>query len=222
MAAANREPGRQLQPGRSDGFSEERKRLFLVALRMGKSVLAACALVGVSNRTAYNHRERDPGFARAWALARRIRCLPLELTAYERAIGVEEPVYRYGRPSHTRLRYSDALLAKLLAAEQPKKYGRRAGLGAERKRLDKRIGKCVAAETASLREAVAALQAEVEALRTPRKSVPRIVNFMNPRQGPGCDTPSTSRRGKMRGSWRLAAARRRSGKREISPFPRSA
>ena len=214
------------KPERSDGFSDERKRLFVVALRMGESVLAACALVGVSNRTAYNHRQRDPGFARAWALARRMRYLPLELTAYERAIGVEEPVYRYGKPSHTRLRYSDALLARLLAAEQPKKYGRRAGLGAERKRLDKRIDKRidkrVAAETASLREAAAALQAEVEALRTPRKSVPQIVNFMNPRQGPGCDTPSTSRRGRKRRSWRLAAARRRSGKAEISPFPRPA
>lgn len=54
---------------RHDGFDPERKLLFLTALRQGASVLEACAMVGISNRTAYNHRRRDPGFAEAWIAA---------------------------------------------------------------------------------------------------------------------------------------------------------
>src|ERR1044072_4874342 len=110
---------------RHDGFSEERRQLFLAAARRGDGVVAACAIVGVSTRTAYRHRECDPGFARSWELARRMAKLPLELAAFERGVtGIEEPVYRYGKLSHTRRRLSDAALMKLLAAEQPEKYGR--------------------------------------------------------------------------------------------------
>ena len=107
---------------RHDGFSDERKRLFLVALRRGDSVITACALVGISTRTAYRHRDRDPDFARDWDLARGISQMPLELAAFERGVaGIEEPVYAYGKLSHTRRRLSDSTLLKLLAAEQPEK-----------------------------------------------------------------------------------------------------
>jgi hypothetical protein len=137
---------------RHDAFCEERKQLFLVSLRRGDSVLTACALVGISNRTAYRHRERDPDFARAWALARRMHRMPLELAAFERGVtGIEEPVYRYGKLSHTRRRLSDAALMKLLAAEQPDKYGRAAGLGPLVERLERRIDRQVAQEIAGLR-----------------------------------------------------------------------
>ena len=86
---------------RHDGFGEERKLLFLTALRQGASVLHACALVGISNRTAYNHRRRDPGFAKAWRLSRGAHTLPLELVAFQRAVeGVEEQVYRHGKHPH--------------------------------------------------------------------------------------------------------------------------
>jgi len=66
MAADKEGEGHQ---ARSDGFGESRRRLFLAALRKGESVLGACRLVGISNRTAYNYRRRDPDFARAWELA---------------------------------------------------------------------------------------------------------------------------------------------------------
>src|SRR3954464_11996679 len=116
--------GRGTAGGRSDGFGAERRLYFLAALRQGYSVLDACALVGISNRTAYNHRKADPAFARDWALARRATTLPLELAAFARAVdGVQEPVYAYGRLPHVRVRHSDALLARLLAADQPEKYG---------------------------------------------------------------------------------------------------
>jgi hypothetical protein len=145
--------GRRTPRPRHDGFCDERKQLFLVALRRGDSVLTACALVGISNRTAYRHHERDPDFARDWDLARRMARTPLELAAFQRGVtGIEEPVYRYGKLSHTNRRVSDAALMKLLAAEQPEKYGRAAGLGPLLDRLEARIDAQVAAEVARLRE----------------------------------------------------------------------
>jgi hypothetical protein len=151
---ADREVNGRCSPRqRHDGFSDERKQLFLVALRRGDSVLAASAIVGISARTAYRHRERDPEFAHGWDLARRMAKTPLELAAFERGVtGIEEPVYRYGKLSHTTRRVSDTTLMKLLAAEQPDKYGRAAGLGPLLDRLESRIETQVAAEVAALGE----------------------------------------------------------------------
>jgi hypothetical protein len=116
-------------------------------------VFAACATIGIAARTAYRHRERDPEFARNWDLARRMARMPLELAAFERGVtGIEEPVYRYGKLSHTNRRLSDAALMKLLAAEQPEKYGRAAGLGPLLDRLETRIDTQVAAEVTALGE----------------------------------------------------------------------
>jgi hypothetical protein len=176
---------------RSDGFGAERKRLFLAALREGYGVLDACALVGVSNRTAYNHRAADAGFARDWDLARRASTLPLELVAFQRAVdGVEEPVYAYGRFSHMRIHRSDALLARLLVAEMPEKYGRAVGDG-----IGKRLKR--------LRQRIEAIEQRLEMAQV--RSVlsgngVKIVKPSSPRRG-----------GRNAGSWRLAAARRRSG-----------
>ena len=164
---------------RHDGFSEERKQLFLTALRSGESVLEACVLVGVSNRTAYNHRKRDPDFARDWGLAVRMHRAPLELAAYRRGVeGIEERIYHRGKQIGTRRRYSDALLKLLLAGEKPRKYGRRAGLNADRKWLTKAIGNVIAPYKAELDAALAELAALKARAAEP---VPQAVNFVNPR-----------------------------------------
>ncbi len=153
VVGAGDEPERRGPRPRHDAFSGDRKQLFLAALRRGDSVLAACATVGISNRTAYRHRERDPDFARDWDLACRMAKLPLELTAFERGVtGIDEPVYRYGKLSHMKRRLSDSALMKLLAAEQPEKYGRAAGLGPLLDGLESRIGAQVTAEVAVLGE----------------------------------------------------------------------
>jgi hypothetical protein len=167
---------------RHDGFDAEHKLLFLTALRKGASVLDACAMVGISNRTAYNHRNRDPGFAQAWRLARGACRLPLELVAYQRAVeGVEEQVYRHGKPSHVRTHYSDSLLRLLLAGEQPGKYGRRAALRPDLIWLKDTIVGCVAGETAPLQAALAAALDQIAALKAQLEARPaQIVNFMNP------------------------------------------
>jgi hypothetical protein len=192
---------------RHDGFSAERRLLFLAALRDGASVLEACATVGVSNRTAYNHRDRDPDFARDWGLAVRMCRAPLELAAFARGVeGIDEPVYRYGKQVGTCRRYSDALLRTLLAGEKPRKYGRRAGLVADRKWLTRTIAAVIAPWKAELDAALA----EVAALkaRAAEPAPPRIVNFVNPRRrrsrpspafpGTGEARPETPRAGALR------------------------
>lgn len=183
----------EIQP-RSDGFSAEDKRLFIVALRSGETVLSACALVGISNRTAYNHRNRDPVFARDWRLARQMSRMPLEIAAYQRGvIGVEEPIHAYGRRLGTRVRRSDSLLRTLLIAERPKKYGPRAGIKSERKRAEKRIEAAVA----PLRAALEAAQADLAALKAAAAEppVPQIVNFVNPSpRGAAAPSRETNRR----------------------------
>jgi len=186
---------------RADGFGEERKRLFLVALRCGQSTLAACRLVGISNRTAYNHRRDDPDFARDWVLARRMAMLPLELVAFERAVdGVEEKVYRGGKLGHVRVRPSDSLLVALLAAEKPEKFGRTASARAQGK-LTKRLKR--------LARRVEALEARLEAeqLRTVRS--PEAVNFMNRPAAPARPASRPARRERRPAASRLATARRR-------------
>ncbi len=184
--AATDEPASSPRPpagARHDGFGAERKTLFLTALRQGASVLHACALVGVSNRTAYNHRRRDLAFAEAWRLARGAHKLPLELIAWQRAVeGVEEQVWRYGKPSHVRTHHSDSLLRLLLAGEQPGKYGRRAALRPDLLWLKETVVECIAAETAPLEAALAAALDEIACLKARRDAPPgQIVNFMNPR-----------------------------------------
>jgi hypothetical protein len=190
---------------RHDGFSQERKQLFVAALSSGAGVLDACALVGVSNRTAYNHRKRDPGFARDWGLAVRMHRAPLELAAYRRGVeGIEEPVYHHGKQVGTRRHYSDALLKMLLAGEQPRKYGRRAGLNADRKWLKKTIAGVIAPYKAELDSALAELAALKAKAAAP--APPQIVNFVNPRP----------RRPKTQ------AARPRREKTTLQPAPRPA
>jgi hypothetical protein len=154
-------PGDEEPPERDDEFTSAKKRLFLVALRKGQTVAVACEQVGVSRRTAYNHRESDADFAHFWQLARSMATLPLDLVAWERAVvGIEEPVYAYGKFSHMRVRRSDMLLRKVLEAEQPKKYARariashRRLVQAERKRIRQEIHAEIQAKQMTFEEAM--------------------------------------------------------------------
>jgi hypothetical protein len=195
---------------RGDGFSDERKLCFLAALRHGYSVLAACRLVGISNRAAYNHRRDDPDFARDWALARRMYALPLDLEAFRRAVdGVEEPVYAYGKLSHVRVRRSDSLLVALLAAEKPAKFGRTAGARAQGK-LAKRIKR-----VATRLDAIEA-RLDADDLRIVRSA--ETVNFVNRPTAAFASDSRRSRRGGTIVASRLATARRRAAAAGMSGF----
>jgi len=52
---------------RHDGWTQDRRRLFLELLANGHPVDRACARVGMSKVSAYKLRRRDPDFARGWS-----------------------------------------------------------------------------------------------------------------------------------------------------------
>src|SRR3954453_16488454 len=107
---------------RSDGWTPERQRLFILALSKIGMVSAAAAAVGMSRKSAYALLERGgPGssFARAWEEAQASGRTTVEFTAIERAIdGVEMPYSYRGKQYGVRRVYNDRLLIAALAAMQ--------------------------------------------------------------------------------------------------------
>lgn len=51
---------------RANGWTPERRRLFLDTLAAGQTVAMGCARVGLSREAAYKARRRDASFARHW------------------------------------------------------------------------------------------------------------------------------------------------------------
>jgi len=56
---------------RHDGWTPERRELFLGLLARGHDERRACAEVRLSRQAAYKLRRREPGFAQAWDAALR-------------------------------------------------------------------------------------------------------------------------------------------------------
>lgn len=81
------------------------KPAFLDALAEGRSVADACEAVGIGRRTAYDHRQRDEGFALAWHDADERGIEELESEARKRALDG-----------------SDTMLIFLLKAKRPTVY----------------------------------------------------------------------------------------------------
>jgi hypothetical protein len=130
------EPREETGRKRHDAFTGLRKQAYLKALGKAGCIADACRMTGVSSTTVYKHQSSDPEFARNCRLALGMASVPIELTAYERAVvGVEEDVIRGGKVVGTRIRRSDYMLRILLQASNPKKYGPRPGF--TRKRLVK-------------------------------------------------------------------------------------
>lgn len=118
-------------------FDEKRRERFLALLSQGDTVAFACARVGISRETAYNHRERDPLLAAAWAEAEEAGTQAMEQEAYRRAVhGVDEPVFWKGEPVGTVRRYSDFLLIFLLKSRRPEVYRDRAEVAVRRPPVD--------------------------------------------------------------------------------------
>ena len=107
-----------------------RSRRFLEALAETGNVTAAAAAAGISRGGAYDHRQIDDAFARAWAEAEEIAADRLETEAWRRAVdGVSEPVISMGKLVRdekdqpvTIQRYSDNLLLALLRARRPERF----------------------------------------------------------------------------------------------------
>lgn len=105
---------------RHDGWTPERQRLFIDALRQIGMVSAAAKAVGMSRKSAYALLKRagpESSFARAWSEAQ----ISGETSAYYTLIGramngVEVPCFYRGIQCGTRRVYDDRLLIAAVRA----------------------------------------------------------------------------------------------------------
>jgi len=99
---------------RHDGWTPERQRLFIDALRRIGLVSAAATAVGMSRKSAYALLKRagpDSCFARAWLEAQAAGRTDVFYTMIGRALeGVEVPYFYRGVQRGTRRVYNDRLL----------------------------------------------------------------------------------------------------------------
>lgn len=111
---------------RHAGWTAERQRNFLEHLSLTGSVGEACALVGVTSRSAYMLRNKAGGesFARAWDSALQLAATRLAAIAFDRALhGRSERFYRDGELVMERKMPSDYLLTWLLSRLDPLQFG---------------------------------------------------------------------------------------------------
>jgi AcrR family transcriptional regulator len=159
---------------RHDAFTARRRHDFLKALVKGGCVEDACRSVGISPATLYRHQQEDKDFLRLCLTAARMCAVPVELTAWERAVDGIDQQFACGGEVHVRRRYSDGLLRLLLQGSNPKKYGARPGftrkrlLRHERKRMEKEIRAEIEEEIRagepSLDQAVDSIMTKIEAI----------------------------------------------------------
>ncbi|MDG2004113.1 MAG: hypothetical protein P8J20_12360 [Novosphingobium sp.] len=110
---------------RHDGWTPERQRGFIEALADLGSVKAAAHAVGMSPEGAYLLRRHPEAksFRKAWKAALSRGVERLEDVAMERALlGVEVPVYSYGKLVGSRRVYNDKLLMFLLRNRAPRRF----------------------------------------------------------------------------------------------------
>jgi hypothetical protein len=100
---------------------------FLAVLReTGGNVSRACLAISLTRTRAYEWRDADPNFARAWDEAVELGTDELEEEARRRAyFGVDEPVFYQGEACGTIRKYSDTLLIFLLKGRRPERFRER-------------------------------------------------------------------------------------------------
>ena len=113
---------------RIDGFTPERQRTFLDALRETGCVRDAARVAGVSTTTIDRARRNFPDFDADCRTVRNLAVPALEAIAYRRAtVGAAARIIRNGRLFEVRVKPSDSMLRLLLAGAAPERYGRRIG-----------------------------------------------------------------------------------------------
>lgn len=96
MDSSNDEQGKSTRRERHDAFSAKKKREFLKALAQSCHVIRSAKFAKVHSVTVYDHRKKDPEFARGWqeALAAgydRLEAQALEAAGAGGAIDGEDP-----------------------------------------------------------------------------------------------------------------------------------
>jgi hypothetical protein len=116
---------------RIDGFTPERRQLFLATLRETGCVTDAARAAGVTTRTIDRLRRLFADFDAQCRTAHAIAVPNLEAIAFQRAtVGAPAKIVRKGKLFEVRVKPSDSMLRLLLAGAAPEKYGRFAGLAA--------------------------------------------------------------------------------------------
>ena len=112
---------------RYDGWSAEKQIRFIEALAASKCVDEACRIVGMSDTSAYQLRNRPCGaaFARAWDLALDCQMPELEQAAFHRArYGVPRPIFYKGEQVGEYRHFDERLTMFMLRSRRPKRYGK--------------------------------------------------------------------------------------------------
>src|SRR3546814_10212211 len=100
---------------RHDGWTPEKMRLFLSRLAECGVVKEGCLACGMSARSAYNLRDRDPLFAAGWEAACVLARPRLADEAFSRALnGIVERIYKDGMIVAERHRYDNKLTMAVL------------------------------------------------------------------------------------------------------------
>jgi hypothetical protein len=109
------------------GFSDAldiRKRTYLLDVAQSGGVMHACQAAQISRVTVKNWRDKDPNFSELEQSAYQMFAERLEKEALRRAVeGIEKGVWYKGSKVGNEREYSDSLLATLLKANMPEKYG---------------------------------------------------------------------------------------------------
>ncbi len=130
---------------RHDGFTAEKRRRFLKALGKTGCIADAARVAGVSTTTVDRWRKKDARFDRLCVTALDKAASHLDTLAWERGvIGIEEPVWHYGKLVGTRMKRSDAIFRMLLIASNRKKYGRMGAVA--RKQIEREVRAKIEAE----------------------------------------------------------------------------
>lgn len=111
------------QSPRTSRTEREAREKFLAALAQGASISGAANSSGFPRSTAYDLRNEDEDFAKAWDEAVEAGTDALEDEAVRRAKdGVSKPVFYKGMACGEIQEYSDSLLMFTLRARRPEKY----------------------------------------------------------------------------------------------------
>jgi len=101
-------------------FTQEKKALFLNELCKDAIVTRSCKMVGIEPRTAYDHKQSDPEFSKAWDEAVKIGSDVLIEEAQRRAMGYYTDVFdKDGNQAGSRFNSSDVLMMFLLKGRRP-------------------------------------------------------------------------------------------------------
>ena len=101
-----------------------RQLAFLDAYSRTGNITRSAEMAGIDRKTHYDWLNNDPSYPERFQQAHEAACDRLELEARRRAEqGTVETIFYQGEPVGEKLNYSDMLLALLLRAHRPEKFG---------------------------------------------------------------------------------------------------